>query len=213
MVDCGGETEEAAADQVVQTLLSQGITQLDGVIVTHYDDDHAGGMKYVLSRIQVESLYLPDTPDAGNNRSDLEELGGDRISWIPENSTMKIRDSGLTLYTTAAVKSDNESSMCVLFQADKCDILITGDRGSSGEKALLACTDIPDLEVLIVGHHGAKGTASLELLTQTHPEVALISVGSDNPYGHPAEDVLERLELFDCEILTTAQNGMLTIRG
>ena len=213
MVDCGGETEEAAADQAVQMLLSQGITQLDGVIVTHYDDDHTGGMKYVLSRIQVETLYLPDIPDAGNNRSDLEELGGDRISWIPENSALKIRDSGLTLYTTPAVKSDNESSMCVLFQADNCDILITGDRGSSGEKALLACTELPDLEVLIVGHHGAKGTASLELLTQTHPEVALISVGSDNPYGHPAEDVLERLELFDCEILTTAQNGTLTIRG
>ena len=67
--------------------------------------------------------------------------------------------------------------------------------------------------MLVVGHHGGKGTATLELLTQTHPEVALISVSQDNPYGHPAEDVLERLNLFDCKILTTAQNGTLVIRG
>ena len=213
MVDCGGDLEEAAADEAVRTLLSQGITQLDGVIITHYDDDHTGGVDYVLSRIPTKKLYLPDIPDSGDCRSELEALYADRVVLIPECTTVNIQDSGLTLYTTAVAKSDNESSMCVLFQAEKCDILITGDRGSSGEKALLAHADLPDLDVLVVGHHGGKGTATLELLTQTHPEVALISVSQDNPYGHPAEDVLERLNLFDCKILTTAQNGTLVIRG
>lgn len=213
IVDCGGDLEEAAADEAVRTLLSQGITRLDGVIITHYDDDHAGGVTYALSRIPAEKLYLPDIPDSGNRRSELETLYADRIVLIPECATVNIHDSGLTLYTTATAKSDNESSMCVLFQAEKCDILITGDRGSAGEKALLAHTDLPDLDVLVVGHHGSKGTATLELLTQTHPEVALISVSQDNPYGHPAEDVLERLHLFDCKIMTTAQNGTLVIRG
>jgi competence protein ComEC len=158
-------------------------------------------------------LYLPDIPDAGNNRQVLTDLGGNQITWIAPESTVSIKDGAITLYATAQKKTDNENSMCVLFQPGNCDILITGDRGPSGEKALLAYTDLPDLEVLVVGHHGAKGVASFELLSKTRPEIALVSVSSDNIYGHPAQDVLERLDLFGCRTLCTSKEGTLTIRG
>lgn len=213
LVDCGGDLEESAADAAVQTLLSQGITELDGVIVTHYDNDHAAAVSYVLSRVPARRLYLPDIPDSGNNRTELERIAGDAVTWITPESSVVVDDSGITIYTTQLQKSDNENSMCVLFQPGNCDILITGDRGNSGEKALLNAVDLPDLEVLVVGHHGAKGVASLELLTETHPETALISVSKDNLYGHPAQDVLERLDLFGCTVLCTDQEGTITIRG
>ena len=213
LIDCGGDLEESAADTAVHTLLSQGVTQLDGVIVTHYDNDHAAGVAYVLSRIPARHLYLPDMPDTGKNRQMLTDLGGNQITWIAPESTISIEDSDITLYTTAQKKTDNENSMCVLFQPGNCDILITGDRGPSGEKTLLAYTDLPDLEVLVVGHHGAKGVASFDLLSKTRPEIALVSVSSDNIYGHPAQDVLERLQLFGCKTLCTSQEGTLTIRG
>ena len=213
LVDCGGDLDEAAADAAAQTLLSQGITRLDGVIITHYDNDHAAAVAYVLSRIPADWLYLPDIPDSGKNRTVLEELGEGNITWIPPESTVTVVDSGITLYTTKLRNSDNENSMCVLFQPGNCDILITGDRGPSGEKALLEHADLPDLDVLVVGHHGAKGAASLPLLSQTKPEVALISLSEGNPYGHPAEDVRERLALFNVQILRTDQHGTILIRG
>lgn len=213
LIDCGGDLDDAAADAAVQTLLSQGITRLDGVIVTHYDQDHAGAIPLVLSRIPADRLYLPDIPDEGKNRNHLETLGGNSVTWIVPESTLVLDETQITLYTTKLRSDDNENSMSVLFQPENCDILITGDRGASGEKALLAHAELPDLEVLVVGHHGAKGTASLPLLSVTDPEIALISLSEDNPYGHPAEDVKERLALFGIEVLRTDQNGTILIRG
>lgn len=213
MVDCGGGNPEAAADVAVQTLLSQGITHLDGIIVTHYDDDHAGGISYVLTRIPADRLYLPDIPDSASIREQLLATYPDMIMLIPSESITKIEDASITLYTTGIQKTDNESSMCVLFQSENCDILITGDRSAYGERALLEQVNLPDLEVLVVGHHGAKGSACLELLAQTLPETAIISTGRDNMYGHPAAEVLERLTLFGCEVLRTDLQGTVMIRG
>lgn len=213
LIDCGGDLDDAAADTAVQTMLSQGITRLDGVIVTHYDRDHAGAIPLVLSRIPADRFYLPDVPDEGKNRNHLENLGSNRITWIVPESSLVLDEAQITLYTTRLRSADNENSMCILFQPENCDILITGDRGASGEKALLAQADLPDIEVLVVGHHGAKGTASLQLLSATDPEVALISLSEDNPYGHPAEDVKERLALFGIQVLRTDHNGTILIRG
>ena len=88
--------------------------------------------------------------------------------------------------------SDNESSLCVLFQAANCDILITSDRSDFGEKLLMREYDLPPLEILIAGHHGSKTSTSMELLEATRPVIVAISAG-ENPYGHPAEELLARL--------------------
>jgi competence protein ComEC len=103
--------------------------------------------------------------------------------------------------------------MCILFQVENCDILITGDRNQTGEKALLAEYDLPDIEVLVVGHHGAENSAGFELLYNVTPDVAVISVGADNLYHHPSYKTLERLKFFGCVILRTDQHGTITIRG
>ena len=83
-------------------------------------------------------------------------------------------------------KTGNESSMCVLFQTENCDILITGDNSQEGELLLLERTQLPMLEVLVVGHHGSKYSTAPELLEQTKPAVAIISVGEHNSYGQPS---------------------------
>ena len=110
-------------------------------------------------------------------------------------------------------EDDNESGLCVLFQAADCDILITGDRGFEGEMHLLEMASIPELELLVVGHHGSKTSTGLNFLKQTLPAAAAISVGADNSYGHPAEETLLRLELFDCQVYRTDQQGTLVFRG
>ena len=103
--------------------------------------------------------------------------------------------------------------MCILFQPGNCDILITGDRNIAAERALLKSYNIPELDVLIVGHHGSKSSTGFELLSKAKPKVAIISVGQDNPYGNPSEEVLERLELFGCEIWRTDLHGTIVYKG
>ena len=209
MIDCGGDRDTAVADLAAQTLLSQGIISLDGVILTHYDEDHSGALENLLSRVSADVLYFP--PAA--NKDILMGIYGDSICFLEEESSFTIPEGNLTIFTGTLKDSDNESSLCVLFQPENCDILITGDRDISGERALLEQTKLPQVDVLVVGHHGAKDAAGLELLSAVRPKTAIISAGEDNPYGHPSRDVLERLQLFGCEILRTDLCGTILIRG
>ena len=99
-----------------------------------------------------------------------------------------------------------------MFQMKNCDILITGDRSVSGEWELMRSMDLPQLEVLIVGHHGSKNSTGVALLEQTSPQVAVISVGADNSFGHPAQETLERLREAGCVIYRTDQEGTIILR-
>ncbi len=213
MVDCGGDTPESAADTAAAYLLSQGITHLDGLILTHYDEDHAAGVLPLLSRVKTKRLYLPDIPDEGEIRGSLEAAYRDRICWVDATQRMESGEGSVFFYPASDKITGNESSMCVLFQWQECDILVTGDRDTPGERALLATADLPDLEVLVVGHHGSKNSTCLELLHQTQPELAVISVGRDNSYGHPAADLLKRLELFGCSVWRTDLDKTIIIKG
>lgn len=209
LVDCGGDRDRTAADTAAEKLLSMGISRLDGLILTHYDRDHAGGAAYLLSRIDTDAIYLPDCVDTDGYSAALKQMP--QAVMVNENMMLQFGNASILLITTGYGISDNESGLCVLFQRENCDILITGDRNSYGEKDLLRQIDLPDLEVLIVGHHGSKYSTTMELLEAGRPDIAIISVG-DNSYGHPTQDVLDRLTEFGCEVYRTDQQGTITFR-
>lgn len=213
LVDCGGDSGTVVADQVAQQLLSQGYTQIDGIILTHYDTDHANGILPLLSQIEVKTLYLPDMEDTGTIRKDLTEQYGDRIRWITEETKIKGKGFDVTLYPAKEKEDNNENCLCVLFQRGKYDILITGDRAAMGERALLEETALPKVELLIVGHHGSADSTSLALLEQIQPTTAVISVGYGNFHNHPAKQTLTRLRLFGTTIYRTDHHGTIIFRG
>ncbi len=213
LVDCGGDSGENAANSAVQLLLSQGITKLDGLILTHYDDDHAAGVVHLLTRIDTDALYIPDIDPDSKLRSHLQSDYADEIRLITESTVIKAAGGRVNLYTTPNTTEDNESSMCILFQTENCDILITGDRGLAGERALLENVVLPDLEILVAGHHGSKHSTGVELLHATTPEIAVICVGKDNYYGHPAQELLDRLKLYGCSIWRTDLDHTIIFRG
>ena len=213
MVDCGGSYEDDAADVAAATLLSQGITELDGLILTHYDGDHVGGAGYLLSRVPAKLLVLPEGEDEKGFEEKLlsafrgEVIRGDRdleITW---------GDSVITVFASKYFENSNETSLCVLFQEEECDILITGDRGTFGETILLRESNIPQLDVLVVGHHGSSGSTGEALLEATKPKIAVISVGANNPYRHPSAATLQRLEAYGCRVRRTDLEGTIIIRG
>ncbi len=211
MVDCGGDSDETAADRAIGLLLSQGIFRLDGLIVTHYDADHAGGAVNLLSRIPADTLYLPVLTEENSLRDELVQKYGSKIHWVEED--LLLEEADITIYPAAETVDTNESSLCILFQPADCDILITGDRSFEGELALMEHTQLPDLEILIAGHHGSRTSTSWELLNATRPEIVIISVGEDNSYGHPTWETLERLKLFGCGVYRTDLEGTIIFRG
>jgi len=206
LVDCGGDSDSDSADLAAETLLSQGISRIDGLILTHMDRDHAGGAANLLSRVDADVLILPP---------EYSELGetweGNRV-FASDDLTLSWGNTVLSVYASDFSGSSNENSLCILFDTEKCDILITGDRNALGERMLLRRAEIGAVDVLIAGHHGSKNSTGEELLRAVEPEVVCISVGADNSYGHPSPELLQRLQSFGCTVYRTDQNGTIIIR-
>ena len=205
MVDCGGSSDAQAADAAAEKLLSQGVSRLDALILTHCDRDHAGGVENLLSRIDTDLLVLPA-------RGAEISAKAERILYAREDILLVCADTKIRIFSSLISANDNESSLCILFDSANCDILITGDRSGFGERMLLRDAEIQDVDVLVAGHHGSKNATCEELLAAVRPEIVCISAGRNNPFGHPAKELLQRLEEFGCAVYRTDLHGDILIR-
>ena len=211
LVDCGGDYDEDAADLAAETLLSQGISRINGLILTHFDTDHAGGAEYLLSRIPADMIFVPDYYDSRGLRQLLEEKYPEHMYPVKDDIRLTYAETDISIFGPVVPDSGNESSLAVLFECKNCDILITGDRSGFGERMLLKTADIPQVDVLVAGHHGARDSTCEELLAAVQPEIAVISVGENN-YGHPSAEVLDRLNAYGCLIYRTDLHGNVILR-
>lgn len=213
MVDCGGDYNEGAADTAAAMLLSQGISHLDGLILTHYDKDHVGAAEYLLYRVGAEVIILPEGDEAEAWDAAVLKHHDGKVLRGTDDLQISWTDAKISIYSGWNTETSNESSLCVLFQTEKCAILITGDRSTVGEEVLVKTVALPQLDALVVGHHGAASSTGEALLEATRPKTALISVGEDNAYKHPSQQVLNRLVSYGCEIRRTDKEGTIIYRG
>ncbi len=208
LVDCGGTTDTGSADAAAEYLLSMGITRLDGIVVTHTDEDHIGGVPYLLTRISAGALFLP----ANGEYPEAPEEWGAPCYYVAEDTFLNFGAAEMRIIPSEIRNSSNDSGLCCLFQRENCAILITGDRSTLGEYLLLKHLELPKLDVLVAGHHGSGSSTGEALLEATQPQYAFISVGKNNYYGHPAAQTLERLEQWGCIILRTDVYGNILFR-
>ncbi|MCD7755211.1 MAG: DNA internalization-related competence protein ComEC/Rec2 [Firmicutes bacterium] len=213
LVDCGGDSDTEAADLAAETLLSQGISRLDGIILTHYDADHSGGLAYLLTRVSTDLLLMPDVLDENGVGAALAAAAGDgQVVYVDSDLILTYADTEIEVFGPISYRSGNESSLCVLFRTENCAIMLTGDRGALGELMLLYTHTLPKVDVLVVGHHGSASSTGQALLDALEPDIAVISVGADNSYGHPTQAVLERLAECGCTVYRTDLQGTILIR-
>ena len=210
LVDCGSRNSWYDAGGIAADhLATMGCGTLDYLILTHYDYDHISGVAELLARARVDTLLLPDVSDDAGARFRVELAArnhGVDIQYVEAETVYTLGESSLTIYPPGDVEGDNEQGLAVLCTYGDYDLLITGDRDMAAERQLIADHDLPDIEALVVGHHGSKSSTSKELLEALTPETGIISVG-DNSYGHPTEDALRRLVLADVEIYRTDKQG------
>lgn len=212
LVDCGGSYNPG--DTAAGYLQTLGRSSIDLLVLTHYDDDHAGGVPELMGRIRVNAIAMPDFDRDNDLRQEIETLAaeaGTPIHYITATSYADFGKGELFLYAPAGDgKESNENCLAVLARSGEWEALITGDMPIEAEEGLLAREDLPDIEVLIAGHHGSKYSTGEALLTQTRPEIAVISVGR-NSFGHPTQEVLDRLNAIGAETYRTDENGMITL--
>ena len=213
LVDCGGNSPDNPGDVAADRLKSLGRSRIDLLVLTHYDSDHINGLSVLFSRIEVAALLAPDVEDDAGLRSDvlaLAEEYGTEIILVTADTSASFGQAEAKIFAPLSGGSDNEAGLSILCSAGSFDVLITGDMGESTEQRLLRHTTLPDIEVLVVGHHGSKYSTCEELLEKTTPEVAIISVGR-NQFGHPAAETLERLAEYRTQIYRTDTMGTVTV--
>ena len=213
IVDCGSSSGENAGAITHEFLSNRGQTSIDLLILTHFHADHVSGVEYLLSRINVSALAIPD-PEGSFLADGIIELAtkrGTDIIYVTETFSVSLGDIELIIYPPLGSSEENERGLAVL-TLGAISALITGDMPAIGERSLLRYAYLPDIDILVVGHHGSRFSSSEELLAAVTPEIAAISVGLNN-YGHPSDETLRRLELFGVTVFRTDQIGNVTVRG
>ena len=215
LVDCGSSNSyKDPGGLAADTLHSMGVRELSAVVVTHYHADHTNGLYEVLRRIPVQTIYLPDIEDEYGVRERLVSLAeekGAQVTYVTKETADTLGDTILTIYPPVQSGGDlNELGLTALASAGDFDLLITGDMSGSTEKKLVETYALPDIEVLVVSHHGSRYSSNIRFLKSVTPEAAVISVG-DNNYGHPSEETLQRLLAVGADIWRTDQQGTIRI--
>ncbi len=211
-VDCGGDSGDEAGETLARELLMSGSSELDALILTHYDSDHVGGVGQLMARLDIGCIFMPDISDDSGNRQMLEREAEERgipIEYVRVDEEISFAGGSVRLFAPDHSFSDNEG-LAALMSVEEYDILITGDMDAKAERELLREHTLPDLEVLVAGHHGSKYSTDAQLLEQTAPEVVVISVG-DNSYGHPAQETLDRIAACGAMVFRTDLDGDITI--
>ncbi len=214
LTDCGSLNRwKDAGGIAAEALQSAGCRQLRYLLLTHYDYDHVSGVQGLWERVGAETLLCP--PDGGDTDAQAAilaaaEAHGTEVRFITEETTLPLGEATLTVYPPLGDDSSNERGLVYLVSAGDYDLLITGDIDAEMERRLIERYDLPDIEALVVGHHGSKYSTSSELLDALRPETAFISVGS-NSYGHPSDQAMERLAERDITIYRTDLQGDLRL--
>ncbi|MEL4105742.1 DNA internalization-related competence protein ComEC/Rec2 [Oscillospiraceae bacterium WX1] len=216
VIDCGSSSGKDAADILTKYLQSRGRTTVDLLILTHFHADHANGVCALLSREKVSAILMPDSAiDSGTLSEDIRRTARAHdvaVVEMTQNCAVTAADTVLHVYAPLGDGGENERGLSILCSSGDFDALITGDMNAAQEKRLLASAELPDIELLIVGHHGSKTATSEDLLQAVSPEIAVISVGY-NTYGHPAPETLKRLYDRGILVYRTDEAGPVTIKS
>ncbi len=212
VIDCGSSSGENAGEITEQYLRSLGRDRIDLLILTHYHEDHANGVEYLLSALEVGAVIGPSPVDGDQSEPvlTLARDAGTDIIYIENRAKAVVGNAELWIYGPVGGEEENERGLFVLISDEGADVLITGDASGESEIQLSGREEIPDIECLVVGHHGSAYSTSQIFLDRVRPEAAVISVG-DNSYGHPSQETLDRLEENNIRVYRTDIYGNVTI--
>ena len=196
---------------VVNYLKAQGVDDIELMIATHPYEDHIGGLPYVLNEFVVKEILDSGKTEASSvfeafsyaaNAEDCPWVSGSFQTYSFGNVTLKIL-TGSTAWNNA-----NDYPVVCLLDTGNVEFLFTGDVEGSAESILPG--DI-SAKILKVGHHGSNSSTTDSFLARVNPEVAIISVGAGNSYGHPSNEVLTRLHSAGAEIYRTDEQGTIIV--
>ena len=238
LIDCGSTDEtQVGTYRLLPYLKAKRIATLEAVVVTHADADHINGIVELLEKMEplsrwdalfykgtvcIKRLLLPKLANPDEEYQKLERLAREKkipIYYISAKEQLQFGDWKLVcLYPEKNMVSESKNNSSLVWYAScgEFSALFTGDLEKEGEQDILQngfveMYGVSEIDLLKVAHHGSKTSSSEEFLQAIKPKLAVISCGKNNRYGHPHEEVVERLKQVGSEILNTTERGQITV--
>ena len=201
LIDTGGVNNYNISDNTIKLIKSLGYNHIDLLLLTHGDADHMKDAINIINNLKVKNVMINN-----NEINDLERSVINNKAHIVKDYKSKL---DLRIYNNYIDKTENDSSIITYLIIDKYQILFMGDAGIKTEKELIK-TNIQNIDILKVGHHGSKTSSSKEFINKINPKYAVISVGKNNRYGHPNKETLENLS--NSKIYRTDEDGSIMFK-
>jgi competence protein ComEC len=188
---------------VLPSLRALDVRGLDLLLISHADNDHAGGAAAIKRGLPVRQV-LSGEPDRLEPLLQAEAcVSGQHWQWDGVK---------FSLWRWAGATDGNQASCVLLIEASGERLWLTGDIDGQTERALLNSGLAMPAEWLLAPHHGSRSSSSAALLAQVRPKAALISRGAHNAFGHPHAEVVARYRALDARLYDTVEHGAVRIR-
>ena len=210
LIDAGDNSKGTA---VQNYLKKQGVKKLDYLILTHTDADHIGGADVIITKFDIDTLFMGDfkkdnkTYEELTNAIDYKSL---KYSTPAVGNEYKLGNATFTIVAPNTTYDDpNNSSIALLLKNGEDTFLFTGDCEEEAETDILANGIDIDCDVYKVGHHGSKTASSKSFLKAITPTYGVISCAEENSYGHPHAAALNNLRDMKVKIFRTDEQGSI----
>ena len=219
LIDGGGSSSyDVGKNVLLPYLLDRQITCLDYIIISHFDDDHATGVAQILGKIDVSSIILTKQLEENDTYRHILSISKEKkikLIYVKEGDVLKIGGIKISIIhpenKLMINKPMNNNSIVCKVEYNSFSMLLTGDIEMEAEELILRKNINLKADVLKVAHHGSKTSTTEEFLKTVNPKVALIGVGKNNNFGHPSNEVVQRLKENGTRIYRTDENGEISI--
>lgn len=229
MIDSGGslsknkdgKSYDIGENVLNNYLLNRGITRLDYIMASHFDEDHSQGFIFLLKNMKVKNVIISEQYKTSSIYEQFKQIckkQNIQIIYVRSGDEIRIKDLAFKILHPKSKENqisenplNNNAIVCMVKYKNR-RILFTGDIEKVAENEMVKeYTNGLKADILKVGHHGSKTSTTKEFLDLINPSVALIGVGQNNKFGHPNEDVIKRLEEKNIQIYRTDEMGEISV--
>ena len=210
LIDTGGVYGRNVSKNTIAFLKSIGINKISNLIITHGDYDHMGESINLIKNFKVEKVIFNCGEFNDLEQELIKVLDKKKIKYYSRIKELNIDSNKLYFLNTKEYDNENDNSNVIYTELNGYKFMFMGDASSTTEKEIMSIYNLPDIDVLKVGHHGSRTSSTIEFINEINPKYSIISVGKNNRYGHPNKETLDNLK--DSKIYRTDQNGSIMFK-